>query len=60
MCRPHRDQLQEHVDASDLLGAGDALLLCMGVLQREPRQLSKDGHRMLLDGTPKHRLLESE
>ena len=27
VCRSHRDQLQEHVDASALLGAGDALLL---------------------------------
>ena len=45
--RRHRDQLQEHVDAAALLGAGDALLLYMDVLKREPRNLLKDGHRHL-------------
>ena len=46
--RRHRDQLQEHVEASALLGAGDALLY-MDVVKRESRQLSKDGHRTHVD-----------
>ena len=47
VCRSHRDQLQEHVDASALL---EMRWSRMDVPKREPHKLSQDGHCARIGG----------